>query len=136
MSQDSITHRVFRENVDIGAEMRTEEISELRTERTQGNSNSFHHEIPRGRAMEKDKLYRLKSEANKLSPIINIGKNGVTDSVVEELKKHIKANRLVKVKVLKSAEAEKDLKTIAEELAERSQSTLIEVRGRTVVLYR
>lgn len=86
--------------------------------------------------MEKDKLYRLKSEANKLSPIINIGKNGVTDSVVEELKKHIKANRLVKVKVLKSAEVEKDLKTIAEELAERSQSTLIEVRGRTVVLYR
>ncbi len=86
--------------------------------------------------MEKDKLYKLKSEASKLSPIINIGKNGVTDSVVEELKKHIKANRLVKVKVLKSAEAEKDLKAIAEELAERSQSTLVEVRGRTVVLYR
>jgi RNA-binding protein len=86
--------------------------------------------------MEKDKLYKLKAEANKLSPIINIGKNGVTDSVVEELKKHIKANRLVKVKVLKSAESEKDLKDIAEELAERSHSTLIEVRGRTVVLYR
>ena len=86
--------------------------------------------------MEKDKLYKLKAEANKLSPIINIGKNGVTDSVVEELKKHIKANRLVKVKVLKSAESEKDLKDIAEELAERSHSTLIELRGRTVVLYR
>jgi RNA-binding protein len=86
--------------------------------------------------MEKDKLYKLKSEAGKLSPIINIGKNGITDPVVEELKKHIKANRLVKVKVLKSAEAEKDLKAIAEELAERSKSTLVEVRGRTVVLYR
>ncbi len=86
--------------------------------------------------MEKDKLYKLKAEASKLSPIINIGKNGVTDSVVEELKKHIKANRLVKVKVLKSAESEKDLKGIAEELAESSHSTLIEVRGRTVVLYR
>ncbi|MDD3041504.1 MAG: YhbY family RNA-binding protein [Methanosarcinaceae archaeon] len=86
--------------------------------------------------MEKDKIYSLKAEASKLSPIINIGKNGVTDSVIEELKKHIKASRLVKVKVLKSAEAEKDLKGIAEELAEETKSTLIETRGRTVVLYR
>ncbi|MCQ1534739.1 YhbY family RNA-binding protein [Methanosarcina sp. KYL-1] len=86
--------------------------------------------------MDKDKLYQLKAEANKLSPILNIGKFGVSDSVIEELKKQIKANRLVKVKVLKSAEAGKDLKTIAEELAEATQSTLIEVRGRTVVLYR
>jgi len=26
--------------------------------------------------MEKEKLYRLKAEANQLSPILNIGKNG------------------------------------------------------------
>ncbi|AAM31181.1 MULTISPECIES: YhbY family RNA-binding protein [Methanosarcina] len=86
--------------------------------------------------MEKEKLYRLKSEANKISPILNIGKNGVTDTLIEELNKQIKANRLVKVKVLKSAEEGKDLKTIADELAEATRSTLIDVRGRTVVLYR
>lgn len=86
--------------------------------------------------MDKDKLYQLKSDASKLNPIINIGKFGITESVIEELKKHIKENRLVKVKVLKSAEGEKDLKTIAEELAQSTQSTLIEVRGRTVVLYK
>jgi RNA-binding protein len=86
--------------------------------------------------MEKEKLYRLKSEANKISPILNIGKNGVTDTLIEELNKQIKANRLVKVKVLKSAEEGKHLKTIADELAEATRSTLIDVRGRTVVLYR
>ena len=86
--------------------------------------------------MEKDKLYQLKSDANKISPILNIGKNGVTDTLIEELNKQIKANRLVKVKVLKSAEEGKDLKTIADELAEATRSTLIDVRGRTVVLYR
>jgi RNA-binding protein len=78
----------------------------------------------------------LKSEAHQISPILNIGKNGVTDALIEELNKQIKANRLVKVRVLKSAEEEKDLKAIAEEIAEATKSTLIEVKGRTVVLYR
>jgi RNA-binding protein len=86
--------------------------------------------------MEKEKLYRLKAEANQLSPILNIGKNGVTDTLIEELNKQIKANRLVKIRVLKSAEEGKDLKAIAEEVAAATKSTLIEVRGRTVVLYR
>lgn len=92
--------------------------------------------INRGRAMEKEKLYRLKAEANQLTPILNIGKNGITDTLLEELNKQIKANRLVKVRVLKSAEEGKDLKTIAEEIAATTKSTIIELRGRTVVLYR
>ncbi|HIH74648.1 MAG TPA: YhbY family RNA-binding protein [Methanosarcina sp.] len=86
--------------------------------------------------MDKEKLYQLKSDASKISPILNVGKNGVTDTLIEELNKQIKANRLVKVKVLKSAEEGKDLKAIADELAEATRSTLIDVRGRTVVLYR
>lgn len=86
--------------------------------------------------MEKDKLYQLKSDASKISPILNIGKNGVTESLIEELNNKLKVNRLVKVRVLKSAEDEKDLKTIADEIAASTRSTLIDVRGRTVVLYR
>jgi RNA-binding protein len=90
----------------------------------------------RGRMMEKKKLYQLKSEANQIDPIINIGKNGVTDTLIEELNKQIKAKKLVKVRVLKSAEEGKDLKAIAEEIASATRSTLIEIRGRIVVLYR
>lgn len=86
--------------------------------------------------MQKEKLYQLKAQANQISPILNIGKNGITDALIEELNKQIKANRLVKVRVLKSAEEGKDIKTIANEIAEATKSTLIEVKGRTVVLYR
>lgn len=86
--------------------------------------------------MQKEKLYQLKAQANQISPILNIGKNGITDALIEELNKQIKANRLVKVRVLKSAEEGKDIKTIANEIAEATRSTLIEVKGRTVVLYR
>ncbi|KKH46377.1 RNA-binding protein [Methanosarcina sp. 1.H.T.1A.1] len=86
--------------------------------------------------MEKEKLYQLKSDASKISPILNIGKNGVTETLIEELNNKLKVNRLVKVRVLKSAEEGKDLKTIAAEIAAATRSTLIDVRGRTVVLYR
>jgi RNA-binding protein len=85
--------------------------------------------------MDKDKLYKLKSQAVQLKPIINIGKNGITDAVVEELVKQIKANRLVKVRILKSA-AQGDVKTLAQQLADTTRTTLVEVRGSTVVLYR
>ena len=86
--------------------------------------------------MDKDKLYKLKAEAVQLKPIINIGKNGITDTVVEELVKQIKANRLVKVRILKSAASEEDVKTLAQQLADTTRTTLVEVRGSTVVLYR
>lgn len=84
--------------------------------------------------MDKNKFYKLKSEAVHLKPIINVGKNGVTDANVEELKKHIKANRLVKVKMLKSAGI--DTKTLAQQIADVTMTTLIEIKGNTVVLYR
>jgi RNA-binding protein len=86
--------------------------------------------------MDKDKLYKLKVEASQLKPIINIGKNGITDAVVEEIRKHLKANRLIKIKMLKSSREEKDTTTIAEELAQVTASQIIEIRGNNVVLYR
>ncbi|TQD24042.1 YhbY family RNA-binding protein [Methanolobus vulcani] len=86
--------------------------------------------------MDKDKLYQLKNEATKIKPIINIGKNGITDSVVEEIKKQVKANRLIKIKMLKTSSEGEDIKISAEKLAEATKTTLIDVRGSTVVLYR
>ena len=86
--------------------------------------------------MEKEKLYKLKAQASNLKPIINVGKNGITDSLIDELKKQVKANRLVKVKMLKTSSDGDDPKIAAQKLAEMTNTTLIEVRGNTVVLYR
>jgi len=86
--------------------------------------------------MEKDKLYKLKAEASGLKPILNVGKNGITDSVIEEVKKQVKANRLVKIKMLKTTPGADNIKEAAQELADSTKTTLIEIRGNTVVLYR
>ncbi|MDG6242941.1 MAG: YhbY family RNA-binding protein [Methanolobus sp.] len=86
--------------------------------------------------MEKEKLYQLRTEATKIKPIINIGKNGLTAPVLEEIKKQVKANRLVKIKMLKTSAEGEDVSISAEKLAEATNTTLIDVRGSTVVLYR
>lgn len=81
-------------------------------------------------------LYNLKRDAAHLTPLLNIGKNGITDSLIEELLRQLKRNKLVKVKILKSALENTDRKAIAEELAKRTGSQLIEIRGSSTVLYR
>lgn len=86
--------------------------------------------------MEKDKIYQLRTEATKIKPILNIGKNGITESVLEEIKKQVKANRLIKIKMLKTSAEGEDIKASAAKLAEATKTTLIDVRGSTVVLYR
>ncbi len=85
--------------------------------------------------MDKERIYKLRSEASHIKPLINIGKNGITDSFLEELKKQLKERHLVKIKVLRSAK-ESGIKETAEELAGLTRSTVIDIRGNSLVLYK
>ncbi len=64
---------------------------------------------------------------------LHVGKNGITDSLIEELREQIRTKRIVKVKMLRSSGERKE---VAEELAEKTGAELVEVRGLTVVLKR
>jgi RNA-binding protein len=74
----------------------------------------------------------LKGKGNELKATMHIGKDGLTEGLVEELRNQIKAHRLVKVKVLASSAAMK--REIAEDLAKKAGAELIEVRGNTLLL--
>ena len=67
-----------------------------------------------------------------LRPTIHVGKDGITDTLIEEIKKQIKGRKVVKIRLLPSVE--EDRKVIANELAERSSSVLVDVIGHTVLL--
>lgn len=84
----------------------------------------------------KRKLSDLKHEASQLSPLISVGKNGITETLIEELIYQLKQHKLVKIKIHKSALNNEDKNTLAEELSIRTGSQLIEMRGNNVVLYR
>ena len=56
----------------------------------------------------------------------------MTDTLIEEIAKQVKSRKVVKVRLLPSVE--EDRKHVAEDLANRSNSVLIEVVGHTVLL--
>lgn len=84
--------------------------------------------------LDKKLRKELRGTAQSISPTVHVGKDGVTDEVAREVYKQLERSRLVKVRLLPSFEA--DRKVVADELATRSSSALVEVRGRTVVLFR
>ncbi|MGQ9587335.1 MAG: YhbY family RNA-binding protein [Thermoplasmata archaeon] len=82
--------------------------------------------------MDKRRTAELRGKAQMLRATVHVGKEGLSSSVLEELERQLKKAKLVKVRFLRSVEG--DRKTAAEELAARTSSTLVETRGRTVVL--
>ena len=76
----------------------------------------------------------LRSLAQTLKATHNIGKEGVTPELVDSIDEAFNTRELVKLTVLKTASGE--LREIGETVAGRTRSTLVEVIGRKVVLYR
>ena len=66
-------------------------------------------------------------------PLINIGKQGVTDSLVEEIKTQLAKHGVVKVRILGSARS-KERKIIAKEVCGKTNSLLEELKGYTFLL--
>lgn len=76
----------------------------------------------------------IKEKAKALEPVVRIGKSGLTDSVVGEIKKQIKQKGMIKVKMLKSFVGGKDKKESAMEIADKTESNLVQRVGFVVVL--
>lgn len=78
---------------------------------------------------------RLRGEANTLEPIIQIGKDGITDAVIAQMEDNFNTRELFKVRVhLETApEAPKEL---AAKLAEAVKCEIIQVIGGIIVVFR
>ncbi len=82
------------------------------------------------------KVKELIKEVRHSSADVRIGKAGVSERVLEEIKRRLKDKGVIKVKILKSAlkVEDKDRFEIAKEVAEKLDAKLVEVRGRTFIL--
>ncbi|MEE0935526.1 MAG: YhbY family RNA-binding protein [Methanobrevibacter sp.] len=65
---------------------------------------------------------------------INIGKSGVNDNVIEEIKRQLKANEIVKLKFAKNIARNKD--DYIDEIVSKTKAQLIDVRGHVAVIYK
>lgn len=76
----------------------------------------------------------LKSLASNLDPVFQIGKSSLTPELTEAVGECFNRNELIKVAVLKNCFD--DPKAIAEMLAERTHSQVVQVIGKKIVLYK
>jgi len=79
---------------------------------------------------------RIKRELSVERPTIWVGKEGATLQIMGEISKQLDKRKMVKIRVLRSALKEEEAKGIASKIAQQTNSTLIEVRGHTFILYK
>lgn len=76
----------------------------------------------------------LKALGHHLDPVVQIGREGITDAVVRATKEQLLAHELIKVRI--SADAPVDRKDAGAELAQKAGASLAQTLGRTVLLYK
>lgn len=85
-------------------------------------------------AMTSKERAAWRAQANVLEPLVHVGKNGITDSVLEQTSEALTAHELVKGRVLETAPIA--ARAAAQTLAAALGADIIQVIGRVFVLYR
>ncbi|NMM51562.1 ribosome assembly RNA-binding protein YhbY [Paenibacillus aquistagni] len=81
----------------------------------------------------KQKRY-LRSLAHHIQPIFQVGKGGVNDQLIRHIEEAIEVRELIKISILNNNMD--DRQEVAEALASGSGSELVQVIGKTIVLYK
>ena len=76
----------------------------------------------------------LKGLAMKLDPVFNVGKCSITPEFTSAIAEVLETRELIKISVLKNCLDEP--REIAEVLAERTHSQVVQVIGKKIVLYK
>ena len=76
----------------------------------------------------------LRGLANTMEPILHAGKGGVSDAMIKQADAALEARELIKGKVLETAPG--TAREVAEEIAAQVNAQVVQVIGRTFVLFR
>ncbi|HIW34963.1 MAG TPA: ribosome assembly RNA-binding protein YhbY [Candidatus Paenibacillus intestinavium] len=76
----------------------------------------------------------LRSLAHHLTPIFQIGKGGTNENLVRHIEEAIEKRELIKISVLNNCDD--DAKEIGQEISAASGTELVQVIGKTIVLYK
>jgi RNA-binding protein len=89
-----------------------------------------------GETSQKKKMKELKRRSAEKETTVWIGKEGVTDAVLGQIRRQLDANEMVKVKVHRTSTEKTEVSEIAKRIAEGTTSEVVDVRGRTFTMYK
>ena len=76
----------------------------------------------------------LRSLANKINAIFQIGKNGLNDNFIEQIDLALESRELIKITILETVPQENDF--LAQTLALKTKSCVVQIVGNKITLYR
>lgn len=76
----------------------------------------------------------LRSIPQNLQPIFQIGKNGVNDNQIEQLKNALEVREIIKITMLDTTPADKH--SIANEIAEKTGAEVVQIIGKKLTIYK
>ena len=76
----------------------------------------------------------LRAEAHHLNPLVHVGHQGLTESLIAALDDTLRTHELVKISLAKTTEI--SAKEAAGEIAEKLGADVVQTIGRTCTLYR
>jgi RNA-binding protein len=76
----------------------------------------------------------LRAEAHHLTPTVHVGQHGLSPTLIQSLDDALRTRELVKVQL--GRQVELTAKAAAQSLAEATSSSVVQVIGKTVTLYR
>jgi RNA-binding protein len=77
---------------------------------------------------------RLRALGHSLEPVVLIGKEGLTEGVAAAVSEALLAHELIKVKL--GPQSPDDRHDAADAIAERTESEVVQVLGKVILLYR
>ena len=77
----------------------------------------------------------LRAQANSLEPLFQVGKGGVNDALIAQTLDAFRSRELLKLKVLLET-APKPPREIAEEIAAKTQSEVVQVVGGSLIFFK
>ncbi|GCC10370.1 CRS1 / YhbY (CRM) domain protein [archaeon] len=80
-------------------------------------------------------MENLRKRLNTSKTSVRIGKAG-TDNIIEEIKRQLEDNGLIKIRVLKAARSERSTGEIAKEVADATNSEIVQIVGNSFGLLR
>jgi RNA-binding protein len=79
-------------------------------------------------------IRRLRGLGHHLKPVVMIGRDDVTEQVMAAVEENLTAKELIKIKIQEGCSL--DRKDVAILIAERSGASVVQILGKTILLYR
>ena len=82
--------------------------------------------------MEQLRLLKIKGQG--IEPTVRVGKHGITESIISEIRKQLAKRKIVKIKFLKNFIRTRNKKELASELADKTGAIVVYHTGFIIVL--